>query len=99
MKASGFELCARGSWTALPNSEHPEAAGVGSGPPALRNTLMEDHTRHPQLRHLNQFLLRPNLDGLDLLGSLGLNAVGVQKDLQSRERERNRVYTGCNWNE
>lgn len=38
-----------------------------------------------QLRYLNQFLLRPNLDGLNLLGSLGLDAIGVQKDLQSRE--------------
>lgn len=38
-----------------------------------------------QLRYLNQFLLRPNLDGLNLLGGLGLDAIGVQKDLQSRE--------------
>lgn len=28
------------------------------------------------------------MDGLNLLGGLGLNAIGVQKDLKSREREK-----------
>lgn len=45
--------------------------------------------------YLNQLLLRPNLDGLNLLGSLGLDTISVQKNLQSthvhteKEKESN----------
>lgn len=37
-----------------------------------------------RLCYLDQFLLRPDLDGLHLLGRLRLDAIGVQKHLQSR---------------
>lgn len=33
--------------------------------------------------YLDQFLLGPDLDGLHLLGCLGLNTIGIQKHLQS----------------
>lgn len=63
----------------------PGGIGDGLQPSSqLAQRLTEDR----QSCYLNQFLLRPDLDGLNLLGGLGLNAVGVQKDLQSRQRER-----------
>ncbi len=41
-----------------------------------------------RLLYLDQLLLRPDLDGLHLLGRLGLNAVSVQKHLQSTETHK-----------
>lgn len=40
------------------------------------------------LGYLDQFLLGPDLDWLHLLRRLGLNAVGVQKDLKSTNEEK-----------